>query len=231
MKLGSFFLREINRMTSSSRPGGTVSDSISVTNPCRYFCPTSASRVGSVCGLLAITTRQSFVRHAAQARERYSRRDGAIGPRSRKLGKRDVRERSSYGCVHSLPRVSDAAIRLEPARALLTAALRDRERSLECIEDVRGRNPGSGTRELIAAVAAAGRRDEATSLQFLQQLARRRQADAGALRNFRGGPQPIGLARETRQNHGPVVGQFADSKHGASSRERNGTILVLMQGS
>src|SRR5260370_36381703 len=36
MNLGSFFFSEIMRMTSSLRPRGTVSASISVTNPCLY---------------------------------------------------------------------------------------------------------------------------------------------------------------------------------------------------
>ena len=44
MNCGSPFLREMSRITSSSRPGGTVSDSMSVTKPWRYFWATSASR-------------------------------------------------------------------------------------------------------------------------------------------------------------------------------------------
>src|SRR2546422_962257 len=43
MHAGSPFFWEISRMTSSPRPGGTVSDSISVTKPYLYGCSTWAS--------------------------------------------------------------------------------------------------------------------------------------------------------------------------------------------
>src|SRR5690606_7554097 len=45
MNSGSFFFDEIRRTTSSLRPGGIWSDSISVTKPCWYSLCTSASRV------------------------------------------------------------------------------------------------------------------------------------------------------------------------------------------
>ena len=45
MKLGSFFLAEIKRMISSLSPRGTVSASISVTNPYLYSWLTNSSVV------------------------------------------------------------------------------------------------------------------------------------------------------------------------------------------
>src|SRR5262245_21220360 len=98
MNSGSCFLREIVRITSSSRPGGTVSDSMSVTKPCRYFCPTSASRVGSFCGLLAMRiSTGSFGVGARDARERDARDRDALG--TCELGQRHVVERAADGGV------------------------------------------------------------------------------------------------------------------------------------
>src|SRR5690606_35980911 len=108
----------------------------------------------------------------------------------------------------------DAATRFESARAVLAAALRDRKWPLERIEDLCRGDPLGGACKLIPAMAAAGGGHETAALQLFQQLADRRQADAGAFGHLGSGPQPVGLACEAREDHGPVVGQFADAKHG-----------------
>src|SRR5688500_335432 len=122
----------------------------------------------------------------------------------------DVRQRAPDCAVHSLPDTSDAAIRFAAAVAVLAAALPDRERAFERIEDARRADLAGRTRELIAAVTAASGDHETAALKLLEQLAYGRQADARALGHFGGSPQPVRLGREAGQDHRSVIGQLAD---------------------
>src|SRR5512134_1424764 len=108
MNSGSRFLREMIVTTSSSSPGGSVSDSTSVTKPCRYFCATSASR--SVCGL-DMMMRYLCLEPAGTARRRG---DGAHGRGKMRtpdgdgflacqLRQRDLVERAADRAVDALP--------------------------------------------------------------------------------------------------------------------------------
>src|SRR5688500_5878004 len=56
MKAGSFFLDEIRRITSSSRPGGTVSLAMSVTKPWRYLRATRDSSSGCLADMVLSAT-------------------------------------------------------------------------------------------------------------------------------------------------------------------------------
>ena len=102
----------------------------------------------------------------------------------------------------------------------------------ERIEDLRRGDLRGRLRQLIAAVAAAGRSHQAAALQRLQHLADRRQRNAGALGHLGGGQLPIRLRRQMGQDDCAVVGQFADasmvSKMLGSGHEY-GTSLVPMQ--
>src|SRR5215207_805448 len=98
----------------------------------------------------------------------------------------DVRERAPDCAVHSLPDVSDAAIRFDAAGAVLAAAFRDCERAFERIEDARRADLAGRTGELIAAVTAASGDHQTAALKLLEQLAHGRQADARALGHFGG---------------------------------------------
>ena len=93
---------------------------------------------------------------------------GARTRAPRQLRKRDIGEGAPDCSIHPLPRMSDTAVRFEPTRAVLAAAFRDRERPLERIEDLRGRDAGGGPCELIAAVTAASGCHESAALQLLQ---------------------------------------------------------------
>src|SRR5579862_8927529 len=84
---GSFFLSEIARTTLSSSPGGRLSDSISVTKPCRYFCP----RIDSTsCCLLDTMEFQGIADVEAQAG--CARRRGV---EARQLLQGDIVERAA----------------------------------------------------------------------------------------------------------------------------------------
>src|SRR5688500_17944004 len=108
----------------------------------------------------------------------------------------DVRQRTPDCAVHSLPDLADAAIRFDAAVAVLAAALRDRERPLQRVEDARRADLAGRTRELIAAVTAASRDHQTAALKLLEQLAHGGQANARALGHFGCSPQPVRLGRE-----------------------------------
>src|SRR5262245_25303388 len=217
MKSGSFFLREMSRMTSSSSPGGSVSDSMSVTKPCRYFCPTSASRS---CGLVDIVSlRRKWGRSRAsrrawrpqfrpQVRHRYT-----SGLEPGELCERDVVQGAPDGPVDALPRVADPADVFDAAVAVLAAALGDRDRPFQGIE-YRGRTdsrrrPG----QVVAPVSSACRGDEPGALQSLQELADRGGCQARPLGDRGSGMQPLRVRREVGENDGRIVRQLADPQH------------------
>ncbi len=95
----------------------------------------------------------------------------------------------------ALPRAADAA---EPLDAALTggaAALRDGDRTLEDIENLRRGDLVGTAREAVPALRAARGNDHAGTLQPFQDLAHRGPAETRALRQLRGGAVPRGLLR------------------------------------
>src|SRR5512135_50643 len=210
MNWGSPFLREISRITSSSRPGGTVSDSMSVTKPWRYFCATSASR-SCCCVDMPFTSESARAAHGHRADHRGElwTPDGD-GFLASQLGERQLVERTAEGGVDALPSRARAAYRLEVAGTVVAAALRDGDRSLDRVDDLRCADAGGRAGELVAAVRAARRGDDAGPVEALQQLAHRGQAEARALGHRRGRVPLVGAGRQAGEHHGAVVGELAD---------------------
>ena len=119
-----------------------------------------------------------------------------------------------------------AADGLDVAGAVVAAALGDRDRALDRIDDGGRADLLRRAGELVAAVRAAHRGHEARAVEVLQQLADRRQAEARALGHL---GRRVAAARrrgEAGQDDRAVIGEFADAKHGGHSRI--GTILVLI---
>src|SRR5262245_10244827 len=108
-------------------------------------------------GLLVRCTHETGERHG-----------GGTAFQPRELRERDVGECTADRAVHTLPDVSDAAVRFDTAVAVLAAALGDRERSFERVENARGADLVRRARKLIAAVTAARRDHETAALKFLQ---------------------------------------------------------------
>src|SRR6185503_21225594 len=103
---GSPFLLEISRMTSSLRPGGTVSCSMSVTNPWRYLRLTrSATWSESVAMFEVLGCCGGLAQIGAQGRQRFAT--------SLQVSETHALERPADAVVDSLPGAADAAVRLE----------------------------------------------------------------------------------------------------------------------
>ena len=111
---------------------------------------------------------------------------------------------------HALPVLQDS---LEVAGAVVAAALGDRDRALDRVDDRGGADRGCRAGELVAAVASrASEVTQAGAMEALQQLADRRQPEPRALgdlgRRAVGGPGAA--ARQARIDRA-VVGEFADA--------------------
>src|SRR5688572_967445 len=207
MKAGSFFFAEIRRITSSSSPGATVSLAMSVTKPWRYL---RATRVSSS-GCLADMVRSAPRRRAGREREarKVRRRERRVAPQQRLEA--HVRERAPYGVADALPAVADEAGGLDAAMPRAARAFGERDRAFDRVDDVGGADRGRRAGELVAAVGAAHGTHEARVLEFLEQLADRREADVRALGDARRAREVA--AREACEDHGRVVRQAADAQH------------------
>ena len=87
---------------------------------------------------------------------------------ARQLCQRHIVERPADGAIDALPGMPDAAIRFDATAAVLAAALRDRKRAFQCVENLRRSDLGRRLRQLIAAMTAAGRHHQAAALQRFQ---------------------------------------------------------------
>src|SRR5690606_8233395 len=88
--------------------------------------------------------------------------------------------------VDALPRHADAAVRFEAAAAVARAAFGDRDRALERIDDLRGADRIGGPRERIPPLSPSSGHHETGADERFQQLADRRLAQAGGVRNLAG---------------------------------------------
>jgi hypothetical protein len=80
----------------------------------------------------------------------------------------DFTEGVAYGDVDALPRIADAASLGDIALAVGRAALRDRYRPFQRIDDFRGADGTGIAGEHVAAVGAPGGRDESITGQRFQ---------------------------------------------------------------
>src|SRR5688500_6535752 len=163
MNAGSFFFAEIRRITSSSRPGATVSLAMSVTKPWRYL---RATRVSSS-GCFADMARAAARRRAGRDRRarKVRRRENRVAPRQRLEA--HVGERMADGPADALPAVTDEAGGLDVAVTRAARAFRERDGSFDRVDDVGGADGGRRAGELVAAARAAHRTHEARALQLL----------------------------------------------------------------
>src|SRR5262245_13873711 len=198
MNSGSPLRREIARITSSSMPGGSVSDSMSVTKPWRYFCPTSASRS---CGLLDMSGSMGCppAAGAAQLTRKVGHAHGATFE-TRKLCQGDVAQGAPDRGIHTLPGAPHAAEMLDATLTGAAAALGYGDRTLERVQDRRGTDRPRGARELIPATGAARRGHQACALQLLEQLAHGRHGEPRVIGHFDRAVQSLGLRGEVRQD-------------------------------
>src|SRR5690349_6442464 len=112
--------------------------------------------------------------------------------------------------------MADFAGALEPALAVSRRAIRERDRTLERIENVARADLGCGSRELIATAQSTCGRDESRLLQLFEQLAHSRQRETRLLRKRGGRLQTLRFLRQCCQDYGRVIGQATDPKHGKS---------------
>ena len=115
------------------------------------------------------------------------------------------------GGIDTLPGVADMTAAGNGAGAVFTAAFGDGEGAFQRIEYGCGGDLAGGFGQLITTMTAAPRTDQASLIEFLQQLADRSGAQMRQLRQFGGGIQTLIASGQAGQNHGGVVGQFADA--------------------
>src|ERR1022692_4027958 len=138
---GSFFLSDIARTTSSSSPGGKLSDSISVTKPCRYFWLMSAS---TSCDLL--DTIEFRFRFRARSRRVASNFPGQSRDAHRgriepgQLAQRHILQSAANRSIDPLPRAADSTLALDAALARGAAAFGNGDGAFERIENLRCRD-------------------------------------------------------------------------------------------
>src|SRR5690606_2310806 len=125
--------------------GGTVSCSMSVTNPWRYLRATSSD---SCSVSVAMGDPSARRRGFPQVRAQFGEGLAAV----LQVGERDVLGRAPDARVDSLPGRAHAAERLEVAAAVGGAALRDGDRSLERIENLGGADRPRRAGERVAAL-------------------------------------------------------------------------------
>src|SRR5271155_853790 len=101
---------------------------MSVTKPCRYFCP---SRASTSCGLLDTMEFQGVAYVEAQGRcTRRSRIE------ARQLLQSHIIECAADGRVDALPGASNSALTLDAALTRGARALGDRDRTLKHVENL-----------------------------------------------------------------------------------------------
>src|SRR5882724_11307953 len=203
---GSCFFLDMAATTSSSSPGGKLSDSMSVMKPCRYFCARRASTSWdlldtkiSSCRYASVVTKwgrfpgihpgihANFRRQVGDAQGR--------GVQTGQLAQRDLFQCPADGRVHPLPCCADSALALDAAMARRAAAFGDRDRSLEYVENLRGGNLFRSSRQTISALRTARGNHHAGALQTLEYLAHGGSGEARALGQFRRGAVPCGFLR------------------------------------
>src|SRR5262245_48721719 len=167
MKAGSPFFAEMSRITSSSRPGATVSLAMSVTKPWRYLRPTRVSSSGCLADIGPSAARRR-ARGAGDPRQ-VGGLEGAVAPHE--LLEAHLEEGAADRAADALPAVSYEAGRLDAAIAGAARAFRERDRALHCVDDLGGIDGCGWPRELVAAMRAPHRAHEARVLEFLEQLA------------------------------------------------------------
>src|SRR5262249_39152876 len=145
----------------------------------------------------------------------------------------DVLERTANRGVHPLPRMSHTASVLDTAGTVVAAALRQGQRTFERIENRGGADLLRVQRQLIATEAPACGANEPTSLEDLEELADRCDAEARAFGDLGRREPAFRLIGERREDDRRVVGELADPQHGRpvwkTVLRRYGTILVPMQ--
>ncbi len=135
--------------------------------------------------------------------------------RAQKIGETDFVERAANRDIDALPGATDVTGVFEIAMAVAGAALGNRNRTLERIDDIRRTDLGCVPGELVAAVRATGRTYDFGFCQCFQQLANGWKRDTGRAGDLRGADQ-VGciVAGQVRQYDGAVVGKPADTQHG-----------------
>jgi len=123
--------------------------------------------------------------------------------------------------INALPGITDIAYVFVVTMAVDRAALGNRDRPFEGIDDVCGTYLPGGTCKPVATIGAASRCQELSPCQRFEQLADRGQGDAGRLSDVGGTAYGTWIARKVGEHYGSVIREFADSEHGVSPRRDN----------
>src|SRR4051812_41928860 len=86
------------------------------------------------------------------------------------LREADLRQRAPDGGVESLPGTADAAVVFQAAVSAARGTIRQRDRSLQRIEDGGGADGVRCSGQLVSTPRAAHRVDQARAVQLLEQL-------------------------------------------------------------